>query len=74
MSSEDRARDEAALDAAQQQARASGTALLEEHLRRLAQQAVDEELDAVRAAGVWSVDESVSFEVTIRRAMPPSPP
>lgn len=71
MSPKDRS-DEAALDASQQQLKASGASLLEEHLRIVAQRRVDEELEAVRASGTWSVDESVAYEVTVRRAPPVS--
>jgi hypothetical protein len=72
MPANDQFGNEAALDSAQQQLKASGTALLEEHLRAVAQRAVDDEFEAVRASRTWSVDPSVSFEVTVRRIDPDS--
>lgn len=63
-------RSEAALDAAQQQSKASALALLEERLRAVAQQSVDDELEAVRTSGVWALDASIAFEVTVRRTDP----
>jgi hypothetical protein len=73
MSPKDRIRDKAAaLDSSQEQLHASGIALLEEHLRMVAQRRVDDELEAVRASGTWSLDGSVVFEVTVRRAPPVS--
>jgi hypothetical protein len=62
--------DYAALDAAQQQLRASAEATLEEHLQQVAQRHVDDELAALAASGQWSVDPSVRYEVVVRRASP----
>jgi hypothetical protein len=71
MSREDRPGDTAAaIDAAQQQLKASATATLDEHLRAVAQRRVEEELAALSASGVWSVDSSVSYEVIVRRKAP----
>ncbi len=59
---------EAAIDAGQQQLRAAAKSTLEEHLRVVAQQRVDEELAAVQSSGVWNVDPAAAYEVSVQRS------
>jgi hypothetical protein len=62
----------AAIDAAQQQLDASANATVEEHLRVVAQQRVDDEIETMRASGVWK-DTGASYEVIVRRRRPSAP-
>jgi hypothetical protein len=61
----------AAIDAAQQQLEAAASSTLDEHLRLIAQQRVDEELKALRDSGMWK-DAEMSYVVSVRRVQAPA--
>jgi hypothetical protein len=61
--------DVAAIDAAQQQLAAAARSTLEEHLRAVAQQRIDEELAAMVAAGLQPAADAGAFEVVLTRRM-----
>jgi hypothetical protein len=58
-----------AIDAAQQQLDAAARSTVEEHLTVVAQRRVDQEIEAMRASGVWK-DGEVRYEVTVRPVRP----
>lgn len=71
--SRSRREDAARVDAAQQQLKASASALLEEHLRAVAQRSVDAALSALSTSGAQDLD-GVRYRVEISRTESPGPP